>query len=364
MKAMVGPRDNPPDVSRDSSDTRTPSDNAVKPLIDVHIDKPGLSRGSLYFMVICGVSGGASAFLISGLLSGMTAPLARGMCTGAFIVLILAIAMRFGQKRMERRLSDLIGHGSDGDVALLARKVARQSTELTRKQPVSEMVRRLALVGRVGETIRLAWSGTLEAVEPLGVAFDPRPLDQANPAFEEIDSAFAPVGEEDHSPHSEPRPTQRDDVLAVRRIRRNVSLKGGWIAVGILAVFFLGAVWESYKQRTMTWGVPFWGALLVLASYGPVTGGFFGTQQWFVVPGGLVVRKARWRDRTSRVHLFERRTSVLCVNQVRRRVWIVTAADADAYETTVGTKKEIDLLLRAWLSPLSPPSAERLTDLT
>jgi hypothetical protein len=42
----------------------------------------------------------------------------------------------------------------------------------------------------------------------------------------------------------------------------------------------------------------------------------------------------------------------------------VTAADANAYETTIATKKEVDFLLRAWLSPLAPPPAERLSDLS
>lgn len=356
-----------PDALLSSTSNAPLAPGNAKSLIDVRIDKPGVSRVVLYIALI----GFFAAVVLSLIyvsvrqgLFGAAAPAARGVCTGTVAAVSLFIAQRVGQKRMERRIADLIGRDVEGEIASLAQAVAHQKEGLTRKPRVSELVHGLALAGRVGETIRLQWSGAPEPIEPLTVTFEPRSLDEADAAFEELEAASASVEQEDRDAHSRPPPTHRDDVLAVRRIRRNLALKGGWIAAGILAVFFLKAIWESYPHRTVTWGVFFWGGLLALTLYGPVSGGFFGARQWLLVPGGLVVRKARRGGLTSSVHLFERRTSVLCVHQVRRRVWIVTAADADAYETTVGTKKEVDFLLRAWLSPLPPPSAEQLSDLT
>ena len=69
------------------------------------------------------------------------------------------------------------------------------------------------------------------------------------------------------------------------------------------------------------------------------------------------------RDRASRVHLFKRRSAILCAYQYQKHQWVVSAADAEAADTTLATDKEVDLLLRAWLSPVPPPAAEQLSDL-
>ncbi len=97
---------------------------------------------------------------------------------------------------------------------------------------------------------------------------------------------------------------------------------------------------------------------------GPTRGGPYERAQWLLVPGGVLVRKAVRRSTRSRLHLFDRRRSTLCLSQYRRQRWLVVAADAEECEQTLATDREAHFLLRAWLSPLEPPPADRLTDLT
>ena len=82
-----------------------------------------------------------------------------------------------------------------------------------------------------------------------------------------------------------------------------------------------------------------------------------------MVPGGLIIRKAGLLDRRWKVHLLEPANSILLVFQAGRRQWIACAATEDFFDRVVMTKREADFLLRAWLSPLSPPPVEKLTDL-
>ena len=42
---------------------------------------------------------------------------------------------------------------------------------------------------------------------------------------------------------------------------------------------------------------------------------------------------------------------------------MVVVARKDEFERVVLTRREADFVLRAWLSPLSPPAVEKLTDL-
>ena len=81
------------------------------------------------------------------------------------------------------------------------------------------------------------------------------------------------------------------------------------------------------------------------------------------MPGGLIVRATRpWRP-AAHVHLYNRRDSALIVQQLFRDKWLLCVADGEASGRTALTKKEAEVTLRAWLSPLPPPPVERLTDL-
>ena len=115
--------------------------------------------------------------------------------------------------------------------------------------------------------------------------------------------------------------------------------------------------------QALGWDFALWAGLLAFYLLVPARSGLAWDKQHLAVPGGLVVRKARWQRGTWQVHLFDSRDSVLCVYREDKHKWRLTVADAETCESTEATKREVDLLLGGWLSPLPPPAVEHLTDL-
>ena len=109
------------------------------------------------------------------------------------------------------------------------------------------------------------------------------------------------------------------------------------------------------------WQLLLYTLVLLLLLFGPANREF--NQQWFIVPGGIVQRKAGWLQSRWKLHLFERRASALCVSHWWRKIWAVHVVDAQASARRMLTRTEAEFLLRAWLSPLPPPPLERLSDL-
>ena len=52
---------------------------------------------------------------------------------------------------------------------------------------------------------------------------------------------------------------------------------------------------------------------------------------------------------------------VMC--KLYQRQWMVTVADAQTCSSAVGTRRELEFGLQAWLNPLPPPKLEQLSDL-
>lgn len=234
----------------------------------------------------------------------------------------------------------------------------------TKLAPISVMTRAMGKIGRIGETYQLWWKAEPDSVEPLTMVFEPRLLDEADVGFEELAQATASkTGASDAN--SSEAPGWREDMLEMRGVQRNIRLKGGWPLLSIVAVLVLFALLDALRSHAVTW--------LLLVAIGscfalffiPARSRWFATSHWLLVPGGILHRKAKTRDRKVTLHLFVRRHSVMTIYQQRNRgVWLLTVADAEASETTVVTDRERQLLLRAWLSPVEPPPLERLVDLS
>jgi len=76
------------------------------------------------------------------------------------------------------------------------------------------------------------------------------------------------------------------------------------------------------------------------------------------------LRVADFFGRNWRIRVYDRRKSVLVVARGNTRgIWNARVADRETMYQTMLTSRELRLFLRAWLSPLSPPPAEKLTDL-
>ena len=60
--------------------------------------------------------------------------------------------------------------------------------------------------------------------------------------------------------------------------------------------------------------------------------------------------------------MFPRAASFILLYPLRKKQWILVVADEEHCESILGLRSELELALRAWLSPLEPPSLERLSD--
>ena len=88
------------------------------------------------------------------------------------------------------------------------------------------------------------------------------------------------------------------------------------------------------------------------------------SKQIFLVPAGLVIRSTSWLRKNSTLHLLERRNSVLAVFRTRPNIRILIVANRDRVEIIRISRRHAQQALRAWLSPLDPPSNEQLSDLS
>jgi len=204
--------------------------------------------------------------------------------------------------------------------------------------------------------------GRAYPIEPLTMVFEPRLLDEADEGFDELALAAASEGEPSDA-NAEESPSRHGDVLDVRRVQRNIRLKGGWLLVSIVAVCFAFALNDAMQRQAVTWLLLLAiGAVLALL-FVPAGTAWFATKHWLLVPGGVLHRKAKIRDRKVTLHLFDRRHSVMTIYQQRNGVWLLTVADNETSENTIVTDRERRLLLRPWLSPREPPPVEQLIDL-
>ena len=131
----------------------------------------------------------------------------------------------------------------------------------------------------------------------------------------------------------------------------------------LLFLFGLGVYLTGQRNDEMLLYLGIFAGVVLVGAAGAWAGAWSWRRQWLLVPGGLVLRKARWTGGAWRIHLYRRRSSVLLVKQMNRDQWMLCVADAEASDATRLTKTEAHVALSSWLSPIPPPPAERLRDL-
>lgn len=313
------------------------------------------------------VSGLIVVFVIMG---AMLLPNLGSEWAGIVALMLLVQSSYLLARRVVRtRLNHVLA--KDGNLALATLStqflnLRRSPTGLGASLYIQELARALVSHGRMGETVRCCLEHSAAPIEPLTVPFEAKPLDEADPSFADFRSALSTTST-DGATHDF---NEKDGLLNapdIRRIRKNVALTGGWIIpLGFMPILIFVAIYAytAGVGKASTFALPFgFFAILLAMTLFSTRGAWSSRVQWFVVPGGALVRRARFRDRKWRLHLFDPRTSVLVVHQSTRQRWHVYVVDEHRSESTVVTKNEADILLRGWLSPLEPPPIERLSDL-
>lgn len=219
---------------------------------------------------------------------------------------------------------------------------------------IADFAREAAANGVTHVSARIGPAKTPPLGPPITVPFEPRPLDSCGDAGNDGGTNA------DGGMPGEPVRTTTD-----RRIRRNMLLKGGWALLIIFSLNVLIAALDSWRSQSVKPTLVLWSIALAATALAPV-GARAGAKQaqWLVVPSGVIVRTSGMFSREWRTHLFAPRASLLLSFHVHRHVWALVVADGKDAFAAACTREEADFALRAWRSPLAPPTADRVSDLS
>ena len=194
---------------------------------------------------------------------------------------------------------------------------------------------------------------------PLTVPFEPIPLDEANHAFHALEEGDSELR---NAMDPSARRLTRDE-LTIRRLRKTYLYSSGWVAMIVFGSLLIITGVVSLLSRKFEPMLIFFAFMLLMASLPLLLGGAIGPA-WLLVPGGLVLRKARKRKMATDVHLFRPAETSLLIRPLNKRLWQMIVSDEIEFGIAKISDRELTMLLRAWRSPLPPPSPEKLVDLT
>lgn len=330
-------------------------------LVDVKFKKPSALQLSIYvpasaglyfvLIVICALIGALNAIVAIVALVAVTA-------LAIFAVVIEADRNRRRALAEAKSLTDK-GQVKDA-LAHIASRVAVDGPNYL----IVNRLKSLARHRNSPSAIRLHWTDTVGEIEPLDVNFPAVSLDESDEQFVQLADAMS-NHVSDEAKESRGLRASAEETTIGRRIRRGFRLTYAWPFVLLCLMQLIQGVVDSYQQRAVTWRL--WCYLGVLLFSLPALAGFTFIAQpleWLIVPGGLLLRKKSRNPTQSDLELFTPKSATLVAVQSRRESWTVFVVEESRNQTLTITTQETELLLRAWLSPIPPPSVEKLIDLT
>ncbi|HKQ46522.1 MAG TPA: hypothetical protein VJZ71_00455 [Phycisphaerae bacterium] len=277
---------------------------------------------------------------------------------------LFVVFLRVWGSLLQRRIANAIRQSTDESAETIVQGFLKREFASSTSYPTAclEFVKALASRGRIDETFLLLSKTPCPEIDPINESFEAKLLDESDGAFEELDAALS--GNEKRIEETAERMRQsQGDTLSLRRIKRNMKMNGGRWLVGVYLFTIFVQMIESWQQKRVTGLFLLQTTYLLLFLLVPHGMTWWKPQQWWAVPGGLVHRWSGLFDRKSKVHLFNRRNSVLCVYEGWRHTWLLAVADQTQSAMRSATVSEVNFLLHAWLSPLHPPPVEKLVDL-
>lgn len=263
--------------------------------------------------------------------------------TGAITALVYALRRRYLKDLRTSVQWNIKDRGPRAALQALRHTRGGQTTWLTQPVVAEELVR----AGWRDHTVRIgpAVAGPQTVFTEW---FEARRLAEKDAGFAEL--AAATDGTVGHAT----RPTRP------ARWRSRVLFRGLQI---VMVYGFARMMWNLFRQPSALrdllpqggLAVCLIGALALFQAY---------STAWFVVPGGVLLRRIRLFGPTD-LHCVDRRNSVLIAveHPLHAETWRVAIADPHVAHARSVTTRELDVLLRAWLSPLPPLPIEALTDL-
>lgn len=276
-----------------------------------------------------------------------------GLC-----VFLMSLAVRKHVYRRVRNLCTLnAGHSTEKLVQDIVDDFGRPGVSAL----AGALARVLSEVREPGFVIRCCPPDQRDVIEPVTFPFEPMVLDEADDATAAFCHALNSSGRHEPEGRTPPGVVESESGF-VREIRRRNKLAGvsGWVkglfAIGI-ALYLTGSIMSGDLRAV---GLMCGGVLLFLFFAGSSSSRALSNQDcWLLVPGGLLVRGGRGRVS---LHRYERSQGVLVVLRSKGTLWLAAVSDGESLHSTTVTKDEVDVLLRCWLSPLSPLPIDRYSD--
>jgi len=228
------------------------------------------------------------------------------------------------------------------------------------KRILKQMVTTLRELGFRNRPIIIHWMRLPPPLQPpIDVPIEPIPLDEADSTFHAIELGFLNAVDEvaDGSRRS------ASHELTIRRLRKTYLYTGILFSVVMMSFLFVMTAIASMLSARFDPMLMFFALMLLSASLPLLMGGAVGPA-WLLVTGGLVMRKAKKRGMASDVHLFVPEGTSLLIRPLNKRLWQMIVSDEKEFGIAQISDRELTMLLRAWLSPIPPPSVEKLVDLT
>lgn len=266
------------------------------------------------------------------------------------VSLVLGVLPWLQRWRARRRATRIVLDDPTASVTEMAGQLMRRRPWLSGAAGVIELSERLAAIGRTNAIFRMAGRRNFWPIRPAGWSFEPRPLDESDPTFLELADAMAAQNAESGFEFTRP------DSLPLRRVRRNIRMKGGYFSLGLILFFWGRELYDLYLTRRPDIWLALFTFLLANKLFGSTSGGYGGVG-WYLVSRGLLLdlRKAKYGVPC---RIYDRLSSNLVVYQSTRQTWSVSVANDEYRFYTVATSREVELLLRTWTSDVAPPSAD------
>lgn len=277
-----------------------------------------------------------------------------GMLAGILVAFVFAVSA-WQSRRTRRRVQAALAMEQRRPLEAWIRERLEPRSVYSEKT-ARVLATELARAGWANSVLRVHAGGAPPAPPPLRVDFEARPLDETLPGFMELLTG-------ETQPPAE-APANRADGRWLAPAPR-APLHPRLLVLVVLGSLVLLSAEESYRRGVLSPGFLTWLSLTIVWGLLPSSAWRrLRRCEWLVVPGGILVRRARWRDAHWTLHLFDRAASVLVMTRpAKPNIWGVTVADGQQVERVALTDLEAQLLLRAWTSDIPPPPLERLVEL-
>ncbi len=268
-----------------------------------------------------------------------------------FVVsLVLGLFPMFQRWRARRLARRVFGDDPAAPIPDMVGRVMRRRPWFSGPTVANELAVLLAAESRTNVILRMAGRKNFWPVHPTQWAFEPRPLDESDETFLELADATAAENAENGFEFTSP------DTLPLRRIRRNIRMKGGYLSLVIYILLWGDSAYDFYKIGTPDIWFAFFTYLLANKLFMSSTGGV-GAAVWYLVSQGLLIDLRK--SKIDMPHALVNRTlCTLSVYQITKYTWTVFVASPWAQFTNTATSREVEMLLRTWCSDVPPPKEE------